>query len=78
MFIAPYYLGLYARYNFGIGNKVITPINKDFFIELGETINQSQIEREILIKIKIFYQNTCLQNIMVLLSSHDGYRHIAF
>ena len=53
MFIVPYYLGLYARYNFGIGNNVITPINKDFFIELGETINQSQIEREILIKIKI-------------------------
>ena len=78
MLFVPKKIRLHARRNLGIGNKVITPINKDFFIELGETINQSQIEREILIKIKILYQNTCLQNIMVLLSSHDGYRHIAF
>ena len=33
--------------NFGIGNKVIAPINKDLFIELWKTISQNQIEREI-------------------------------
>ena len=39
--------GLNARWNFGIGKKVITPMHKDLFIELWETINQSETEREI-------------------------------
>ena len=39
MFVIPSKTGLNARWNLGIGNKVITPI--------WETINQSQIEREI-------------------------------
>ena len=37
-----------------MGNNVITPINKDLFIELWETIKQSQIEKEIWMKIKFF------------------------
>ena len=49
-----------ARWNFGIGNKVIAPINKDLLIELWETISQSQIEIGIWMKMKIFDQNPCL------------------
>ena len=47
MFIAPYKNGFNARWNFRIRNKAITPINKDLLIELWETINQRQIEKEI-------------------------------
>ena len=43
-----------AKWNLGIGNKIITPINKDLFIELWKTINQSQIQIEISMKMKIF------------------------
>ena len=45
-----------ARWNFGIGNKVIAPINKDLVLELWETINQSQTESEIRMKMEIFTQ----------------------
>ena len=37
---------LNAKWNFGIGSKLITPINKDLFTELWRTINRSQIERK--------------------------------
>ena len=43
-----------ARWNFGIGNILTTPINTDLFTKLWETINQSQTEREIQMKMKIF------------------------
>ena len=40
-------IGLNARHNFGIGNKVTIRINKDLFIELWKTINPNQIHQEI-------------------------------
>ena len=63
-------MGLNTRWNFAVGNKVITPINKDFFIELWETTNQYQIEKD-LNENKFFYRNTCLYDIMVQFTSHD-------
>ena len=38
---------LNRRWNFGIRNSVVTPINTDLFIELWETLSQSQIEKEV-------------------------------
>ena len=38
---------LNGRWNFEIRNSVVTPINTDLFIELWETLSQSQIEKEV-------------------------------
>ena len=38
---------LNGRWNFEIRNSVVTPINTDLFIELWETLNQSQIEKQV-------------------------------